>query len=1489
MMFRSKSVREQPTNSATGAATGGGGDTNPFGGPPSPGAAAGTNPFDDDAGEGQQQQQQHQQPPRRRRSLGASLSATSASASSGLDTGASALGNQSDLTLNADDIIRPLPPSARDIARDGHVAGHLRGSATNRHRPSAASSARQLYDTRPHRPSAASNARQLYDELSASQNTRSSYTGSDRGDGFDGYGGDDGDPYFADRRVGHSYAPPRESTEYSGSGGGGKRVSLAQKLGGGGAGGPNGTSRGNGGGGGSAISGGSGHSGARRSQGSRRLGSIRATLRAESDRLVDVDAVTEQMESQFLQSHRPAAAGDNGDDADDDAADKRKIEVGDGVVGSGGDPYDHRGRRRRPDDSKAMSRQSSSSRRAEHTGTTHTGADVGGRRSGSGSGRDSSGRPVLPRNGSTKEQVRKSKLQKIAELQTETRDLKKSNRELRRELTALERKHLNALEENRLHLGVLEGRLRTAGLRDDMSSFTGGGDSAIGDLGMVFTMSSSPKGPHSKRRDSLGTDTGSRQSSYSSIVDTETAASRADAMRALSEAAYKNKITLSITRQKLSRVETQLETTYSRCEELEEDKAEKEYELSRSKVEVDRLKEQLAKVADAGGSGAAAAAAASAAVARQKSSDDRALEELRGRNSLLKEEWERSEERAASLAEKLGVKDKEVEETRREMENQSTKMVELELKVKELEQQHKEEEEQRAKEKEASSFSSAGEAPAASARASQFNVTAPTEEESAVGSATGPMAAIAALQEELQNVREARERDRERSEELLEQARQEAASDAAQQISKNAMRESERRDELRREADEALTEVDQLREDLELAKRDIAVEQEVAKESSARLDESVAEVAKIGGELSSSKDELLEVRNMFANAERKHRSDMNEAEMIFRDSARELEDAKVEVQRLEDDLERTREDLTRAEADIIKIKAAEEESGSAEAGRVQHEIVKNELSRAKEEVERLQREKSVAEANADASMRDARSEADREVAKMSEDLTVALADLGNTKQELERTNEKLAELEKKNEEGAGAAGDVKRLTAELEELQDTLSAKEREVERLQSNIESAKEEVDNMWDRCDRLEEDNRALEDEIEDLTKRHDQELDELRGQASNARRELERKTKNVEVMGKQIQSLQDELDRAKSRVEVLEREVTNLKSNPPAVDTFYGADDAMSVSARSGAEPTVGGTSQADMLANAAAAAQAKGRGRRFGSRLFRGVPQTDAEGNLTPEGQLAEKNMRIAQLESELDDNADAIKKLESEIVLVRTSYKDEEYHSKKKIESLQKENTAHVVKIALLEDKLFKARGSVGENEGLAAMGESEAPPPIDEAKEGSTVQLDAAYVGKLRNEVDKGKEKIEEMEKTAEHQALAYTEMESRLRKEITSLEEERAKLEASLSSQQELFAQERLSDVEDLQNKLEARDQTLSSLKSTLGELKEKENLLKCKEEHIDKLKKEVDVLSGQLSLMVRSDMDVDVNGEDAEEQQRRASVTAGDAVASAAAFNLM
>jgi len=1263
---------------------------------------------------------------------------------------------------------------------------------------------------------------------------------------------------------------------------------------------------------GSTLSSGGGQTHPSRSQSSRRLGTIRASIRAESSSTtaVDVDQITERMEHEH---HAAAVGGGDGTGTSGGGGEygggfDERIEVGDmgadnangygdgdgDGVGGGGDYRNNRGReqKRMSFNHNNKDRSSPRQRRQRDTGlTTPAGT----------------GTETAADKASRKEAARKSKMQKIQELQDEVRDLKKSNRELRREQTATERKHLNDQEESRLHVGVLEGRLRAAGLKDDVSNFTGAGGSAANlshdsatDLGMVLNVS---------RNRSGGMDNSTHSSSHSDLglgSSGSDVAARTDAMKALTEAAYKNKIALSVTKQKLGRVEHALDSTTRRCEELEDDKVEGEYQLQQARVEMDRLRDQLAKAQEEGasGGGATRSAAMGTSAARGKA-DEKTLKDLRSRNALLKEEWEKSEERAADLMMRLDAKQKEVEETRREMEDQISKAVDSEMKLEET--KHKQKEERDRWEKERKDAMAAATAAGISTDAIESK-RALNEDASDVGSQSGPMAAIAALQEELQSIRDAREKDRERFEERLREAREEAASDAAHQISKNAMRESERRDELRREADEALVEVDALRHDLEMTRQDVDVEREVAKESVARYDDSILEVGKLRDELAKSNDELLEVRTELSNIERKHRSDMNEAEMIFRESARELEDAKTEVSTLEQDLDRAREELARAEADIVKIQTAEQESADA-AGRVQNEIVKNELARAKDEIDRLLQEKSRGKAEADASLRELKTESDRDFVKVKEELTVALDDLSKARDELEFAKNKVSDLEKKVEEDAADSDDVASLTAQLAEARDQLSAKERETERLQANIESAKEEVDNMWDRCDRLEEDNRALENEIEDLTKHHDEELDDLKDQVSNSRRELERKSKNVEVMGKQMSELQSELDSAKSRVEILERQVTNLRSNSAAaapsagLRSSYGGDDAMSVSVRSGAsgqDDTVGATSQADMLASAAAAAQAKGgRGRRFGSRLFRGsvaALQVDADGNLTPEGQLAEKNMRIAELESQLDENVDVIRKLESEMVVLRTAYKDDEYTAKKKIEKLQQENTQYAVKVALFEDKLIKAKkGSTDTSAhegGLAAMGESEITPSFDdgETKEGdSTVNVDATYLGQLRNDVDKGKAEIEELRSDIEQQKRAYGEMESRLRNEVESLQKERDELETTLVSQQELLRQQRLSEVEDLKNKLEVRDMTLTSLKGTLADLSEKESIIVAKNETITALKKQCETLNQQLALMVRDDMDSDGNGEDAEEQQRLAAASAGDAVASAAAFDLM
>jgi len=131
--------------------------------------------------------------------------------------------------------------------------------------------------------------------------------------------------------------------------------------------------------------------------------------------------------------------------------------------------------------------------------------------------------------------------------------------------------------------------------------------------------------------------------------------------------------------------------------------------------------------------------------------------------------------------------------------------------------------------------------------------------------------------------------------------------------------------------------------------------------------------------------------------------------------------------------------------------------------------------------------------------------------------------------------------------------------------------------------------------------------------------------------------------------------------------------------------------------------------------------------------------------------------------------------------------------------------------------------------------------------------------------------------------------MEKRLRSEVEALQKERDELENTLASQQELLTQQRLSEVEDLKHKLEVRDKTLNSLKGTLADLSEKENIIVAKNETISALKKKCEALNEQLALLVREDMESEGKGEDTGERQKLAAETASDAVASAAAFDLM
>ena len=116
----------------------------------------------------------------------------------------------------------------------------------------------------------------------------------------------------------------------------------------------------------------------------------------------------------------------------------------------------------------------------------------------------------------------------------------------------------------------------------------------------------------------------------------------------MSEAAYKYKIALSVSNQKLERVEEQLGNSSARFEELEDLRADDAERIEFLRDEVDRLTQRLAeaKTVHVGGGGDNDDDVRSMRTALTREANDaEALEDLRGRNALLKEEWERTEER----------------------------------------------------------------------------------------------------------------------------------------------------------------------------------------------------------------------------------------------------------------------------------------------------------------------------------------------------------------------------------------------------------------------------------------------------------------------------------------------------------------------------------------------------------------------------------------------------------------------------------------------------------------------------------------------------------------------------------------------------------------------------------------------------------------------------------------------------------------------------
>jgi len=203
------------------------------------------------------------------------------------------------------------------------------------------------------------------------------------------------------------------------------------------------------------------------------------------------------------------------------------------------------------------------------------------------------------------------------------------------------------------------------------------------------------------------------------------------------------------------------------------------------------------------------------------------------------------------------------------------------------------------------------------------------------------------------------------------------------------------------------------------------------------------------------------------------------------------------------------------------------------------------------------------------------------------------------------------------------------------------------------------------------------------------------------------------------------------------------------------------------------------------------------------------------------------------------------------VQVRTTYKEEKYNAKKRVEKLEEENRSLVVRIQAFERQFNELNERKAAEDGLAGLGDSidftgidldkssmsededeevssqvhseitfdnlddpsgnggsdEIDHPLAETKVSSSiVQLDAAYVTQLRNQVIRGKATIEKLDQRLAALKKSAEETEKSLREEIDTLKKEREGIKAHLSAELNM-------ELDELRTKLQCRETTISSL----------------------------------------------------------------------------
>eukprot|EP00978_Attheya_sp_CCMP212_P003615 scaffold7592_cov43-Attheya_sp.AAC.1 len=333
--------------------------------------------------------------------------------------------------------------------------------------------------------------------------------------------------------------------------------------------------------------------------------------------------------------------------------------------------------------------------------------------------------------------------------------------------------------------------------------------------------------------------------------------------------------------------------------------------------------------------------------------------------------------------------------------------------------------------------------------------------------------------------------------------------------------------------------------------------------------------------------------------------------------------------------------------------------------------------------------------------------------------------------------------------------------ADLESAQNALTSKELETNHQQRVLE----------DKISQLEKQNHTLDSNV----KRLEEEVVTWTSTAELAKKQTQLNTlgdasqkEEIARVRAQLDKILEEKDTLREKKNKLEQQNVSLRAK---LANAGGVEDDEDESEYSSEEDTLDDSNQQSHIL---AAMQRKKEREEEAGGLRGWWTANRATANLPEDAkeQIREKDLRIDNLDRTIKANEQTIQRLRSDLVRINSSFKEEEYVSKMKLQRVLQENTAMTIKVAALENQFIEA--NFGENSSRDGPSTPETLPEKTNRPEPSPTQAQ-----RRSSSVSRGANKKSVIAPSREWgESTNYYEKIKYLEGEVEKLEEEKKKLQ---------------------------------------------------------------------------------------------------------------